>query len=269
MYYDPIKNIFASVIKKIPALRILFYKILDLMFLRSWYVRRELKELRRLFGNKNIEIYDAGSGYGQYTYFMSRKLHPNNIFAVDVKEDWIKDCKDFFSAQKLWNVKFGLEDLTRINYKEKFDLVTCIDVMEHIEDDAAVFKNFYEALKPGGYLLINTPSIYGGSDVHDDNTESFIGEHARKGYSKEDLESKLYPIGFSTYKFKYTYGFWGDKAWRLGIKYPMLMLNTSKLFFLILPVYYLITLPFTLLMMYADYSTPNKIGTGINFIAKK
>ena len=124
-------------------------------------------------------------------------------------------------------------------------------------------------LKPGGFLLINTPSIYGGSDVHDESSESFIGEHAREGYSREDLEKKLYPLGFSEHKFKYTYGFWGDKAWRLGIKYPMQLLNISKLFFVVLPVYYLITLPFTLIMMYADYSTPNKIRYGINFIVRK
>lgn len=269
MYYDPIKNVFASVIKKIPVLRILFYKILDLMFLRSWYVRRELMRLRRSLGDKNIEIYDAGTGYGQYTYFMSRKMQPNNIFAVDVKEDWIRDCKDFFSTQKIMSVKFGIEDLTRIDHQERFHLITCIDVMEHIDDDIIVFKNFYKALKPGGFLLVNTPSIHGGSDVHDDNTESFIGEHAREGYSKEDLEKKLFSVGFSNYKFTYTYGFWGDKAWRLGIKYPMLMLNISKVFFLLLPLYYLITFPFTLMMMYTDYSTPNKIGTGINFIVKK
>ncbi len=269
MYYDPIKNIFGSVIKKIPALRILFYKILDLMFLRSWYVRRELKKLRELFGDKEISIYDAGSGYGQYTYFMSAKLQPNSIYAVDVKDDWIKDCKDFFSIQGIKDVKFGIENLTKIDHKEKFDLINCVDVMEHIEDDATVYKNFYNALKPGGFLLINTPSIYGGSDVHNNNTESFIGEHAREGYSKDDLEAKLYPLGFSYYKFKYTYGFWGDKAWRLGIKYPMLMLNISKLFFLILPVYYLVTFPFTLIMMYTDYLTNNKIGAGINFIVRK
>ena len=47
MHYDPVKNIFAQIIKKVSFLRILFYKILDLMFLRSWYVRRELKKLRK------------------------------------------------------------------------------------------------------------------------------------------------------------------------------------------------------------------------------
>jgi len=269
MYYDPIKNIFANTIRKFPSLRILFYKILDLMFLRSWFVRRELKNIRRHFGELNINIYDAGSGFGQYTYFMSKKLAPCNIFSVDVKEDWIKDCRNFFQQREINNVSFAIEDLTSINHQNKFDLIVCVDVMEHIVEDQKVFRNFYSSLKEGGYLLINSPSIYGGSDVHQDEEESFIGEHARDGYSKEDLEVKLHPLGFATHKCRYTYGFWGDKAWRLGIKYPMLLLSISKVFLVILPLYYLVTFPFTLVMMNLDFTTDSKTGSGINFIAKK
>jgi len=269
MYYDPIKNIFANTIRKFPFLRILFYKVLDLMFLRSWYVRNELKKLRRKFDSSTLEIYDAGSGFGQYTYFMYKKMNPSNIFSVDVKADWINDCKDFFSSRRINNVDFAVEDLTNINHQNKFDLIVCVDVMEHIEEDEKVFNNFYAALKEGGYLLINSPSTFGGSDVHQDEDESFISEHARDGYSKEDLEAKLDPIGFSNHLSKYTYGFWGDKAWRLGIKYPMLLLSISKLFLLILPLYYLLTLPFTLIMMQLDFRSDNKSGSGINYIAIK
>lgn len=269
MQYDPIKNVFAAVIKKIPLTRILFYKLLDLMFLRSWYVRRELKKIRKIFSNKEISIYDAGSGYGQYTFFMNKKLQPNNIYAVDVKKDWIKDCEDFFKQLNIKNVSFGIEDLTEIKHHNKFDLIVCVDVMEHIEEDRKVLQNYYNALKPGGFLLINTPSIYGGSDVHGDEEESFIGEHARDGYSFEDLKEKTEPLGFKVHQSIYTYGFWGDKAWRLGIKYPMLMLNFTKILFIILPFYYLLTFPFTFIMMYLDYSSKNEIGSGINFIARK
>ncbi len=269
MYYDPIKDIFAKTIKKFPLLRIVFYKILDIMFLRSWYVRRELKSLRGDFGDREISIYDAGTGYGQYSYFMSKKLLPNKIYAIDVKEKWIEDCRAFFRSRNINNVSFGVEDLTAIQHENKFDLIVSIDVMEHIVDDVKVFQNFYRALKPGGYLLINTPSIYGGSDVHDDSEESFISEHAREGYSFHDLESKLEPLGFSIYRSRYTYGKWGDRAWRLGIKYPIQMVNISKIFLILLPVYYLFTFPFTLIMMYIDYSGKNEIGAGINFIVKK
>ena len=269
MYYDPIKNIFANTIRKYPSLRILFYKVLDLIFLRSWFVRRELRIIRNKFNNKKIIIYDAGSGFGQYTYFMSKQLNPCEISSIDVKEDWIEDCRNFFTQKKINNVSFAVEDLISINHLERFDLIVCVDVMEHIREDVTVFSNFYNSLKSGGYLLINSPSIYGGSDVHSDEEESFIGEHARDGYSKEDLESKLHPLGFSTYKCRYTYGYWGDKAWRLGIKYPMILLNISKIFLLILPLYYLLTFPITLIMMCLDYSNESSRGSGINFIARK
>jgi 2-polyprenyl-3-methyl-5-hydroxy-6-metoxy-1,4-benzoquinol methylase len=269
MHYDPIKDVFASLIRKFPILRILFYKMLDIMFLRAWYVRRELKALRKSFGTREISIYDAGTGYAQYSYFMARKLKPNNIYSVDVKKEWIEDCKIFFNQQKISSVKFGIEDLTQISHSNKFDLIVSVDVMEHIVEDVKVFENFYKALKKDGYLMINTPSIYGGSDVHDEEDESFIGEHARDGYSYEDLEAKLTPLGFKIIRHKYTYGYWGNAAWRLGIKYPMIMLNSSKLFFILLPFYYLLTLPFTFLMMYIDYSSKNKVGAGINFIAQK
>ncbi len=269
MRYDPVKNIFATAIKKLPFLRIAFYKILDLMFLRSWYVRKELKSLRKNFGLREIKILDAGTGYGQYSYFMFRNLQPCKILAVDVKEDWIRDCDAFFQSYKIKNVEFAVEDLTRLKFAEKFDLIVCVDVMEHIVEDVTVFENFYKALKPGGYVLINSPSVFGGSDVHDDDDESFIGEHARDGYSTEDLTEKTKPIGFKVYQSKYTYGFWGDKAWRLGIKYPMMLLNISKLFLVLLPIYYLFTFPLTLIMMYLDFKSVNKKGSGINFIAQK
>ena len=269
MNYDPIKDILAGTIKKSPKLRVFFYKLLDLFFLRSWYVRKELKNIRKQKNKINLDIFDAGSGFGQYSFFMSKNMRPCKIFSIDVKDNWIKDCTEFFKSSEINNVSFEVEDLTKINHQNKFDLILCVDVMEHIAEDRKVFQNFYNALKDGGYLLINTPSIYGGSDVHNDEDESFIGEHARVGYSPEDLKNKLEPLGFKIENLKFAYGFWGDKAWRLGIKTPMRLLNFSKILFLLLPFYFLITFPFTFIMMFIDYKSDNKIGSGINLLAKK
>ena len=91
MYYDPVKDTFASVVRHFPVLRVLFYKTLDLMFLRSWYVRRELRKIRRVSGNKELKIYDAGTGFGQYAYYMATRMNPSDIYAVDVKQKWISD----------------------------------------------------------------------------------------------------------------------------------------------------------------------------------
>jgi 2-polyprenyl-3-methyl-5-hydroxy-6-metoxy-1,4-benzoquinol methylase len=269
MHYDPIKDVFASVMRNKPFLRHLFYKILDIIFLRSWYTRREIRLAIKEIAKDDISVYDAGTGFGQYSYFISKNFPKAKIHAIDVKDDYISDCKKFFHEQKLHNATFAIEDLTKIEHKEKFDLIICIDVMEHIEDDLKVFRNFFTSLKPNGIVIINTPSIFGGSDVHSHEDESFIGEHLREGYSKEDFTQKLESVGFKMRKLNYTYGFWGDKAWRLGIKVPIILANFSKLLILILPIYYLITFPFTLLMMFLDFGSNVKIGTGIIVSAKK
>jgi len=269
MHYDPVKNIFARFIKSNPVLKKIFYSLLNLFFLRSWYIRRVLKKIIPSIKTTNPEIFDAGTGFGQYAYFIAKNFPQVKILAVDIKEDYLNDASEFFKKVNLKNVEFKIDDLTKINYENKFDLILCVDVMEHIEDDVSVLKNFYRALKSGGYLVINTPSSFGGSDAQDEKDESFIGEHFRNGYSKEEMFEKLKMAGFNSYDGFYTYGFWGDKAWRIGIKYPMLMLNLSKLFLIILPIYYLLTLPFFILMNYLDTKSKIQVGTGLIVISKK
>lgn len=269
MHYDPIKNIFARFIKSNKLLRGLFYWLLNLFFLRSWYIRKILKRLIPKIKSPEPKIFDAGTGFAQYSYFIAKKFPYINILAVDIKDDYLLEAKDFFMKMNLNNVEFEKKDLKEINYHNEFDLILCVDVMEHIDDDVTVLKNFFNSLKNDGYLIINTPSIFGGSDVHNERDQSFISEHFRNGYSKEDLFEKLSQAGFTIMDGFYTYGFWGDKAWRIGIKLPMVFLNRNKLFFIILPLYYLIVIPFFLLMNYIDTKSKIQIGTGLIVIAKK
>ena len=47
MKYDPIKRSLGSVFNTTPFLRIFFYRLLDLLLLRSWHIRRELRALKK------------------------------------------------------------------------------------------------------------------------------------------------------------------------------------------------------------------------------
>jgi SAM-dependent methyltransferase len=268
MKYDPIKTVFGDIVRKRPGLRILFYKVLGAIFLREWHVKREL---RTLLGNtkSDFEVYDAGSGFGQYSYYMAKRFPSARIFAVDVKEEQIADCRYFFRTAGLSQCSFAIEDLTQLQHANRFDFILSVDVMEHIPDDVGVFKNFIKALKPQGHLFINTPSNLGGSDAESPDDASFIEEHARNGYGADEIRMKLESVGFVVEKVKYTYGTWGNLAWKLGIKYPMLMLDVSKSLFVLLPFYYLPTLPLTFILMFLDYSANNKTGTGLNVVARK
>jgi len=268
MQYDPIKKSLGSVFNSTPWLRILFYKLLDLLLLRAWYVRKEIKrwaaEQKRGGGPGKRYILDAGSGFGQYTYFLSG-LNPGwFVDAVDVKDEQIADCNAFFAKINRKNVLFEKADLTVFSKPDRFDLILSVDVMEHIADDEAVFRNFYDSLTQKGMLVVSTPSDQGGSDVHDhEEGESFIDEHVRDGYNILEIQEKLKRAGFSKTESAYTYGTAGQLAWRLSMKYPILMLNSSKLFFIILPFYYVITYPAALLCNWLDTSSVHKTGTGL------
>jgi len=267
MKYDPIKRTFGNIVARNAFLRKMFYWILDLMFLRSWHVRKEIRE--KISNKGNMDIFDAGMGFGQYTYFLARHFRDANIFAVDVKDEQVEDCRYFFSKCGIEKAKFEIADLTKIDYENRFDFILSVDVMEHIVEDEVVFKNFSNALKKGGTLLVNTPSDLGGSDAHDHDDESFIEEHARVGYSKQDITEKLERAGLKVTDFRYSYGKFGTISWRLGIKYPILIAGVSKILILILPFYYLFTLWLVLVLMWLDVKSENKEGTGVIVLAEK
>lgn len=262
MHYDPIKRSLGVVFNKTPFLRKLFYNLLDLLLLRSWHIHKELREWMKGNGN-DVKILDAGAGFGQYTYWMSSQNSNWNIFSVDVKEEQVADCNNFFKQIDRNNVKFSVEDLTLYRNENAYDLVVCVDVMEHILEDEKVFRNYVASLKQGGMLIISTPSDQGGSDVQGDDDTSFIEEHVRDGYNIQDIERKLLTAGFTKVDARYSYGTPGKISWRLSMKYPIQLLGVSKAFFIILPFYYLVTFPISFVLNYLDTNTKHETGTGL------
>jgi 2-polyprenyl-3-methyl-5-hydroxy-6-metoxy-1,4-benzoquinol methylase len=269
MQYDPIKRTLGVFFNRAPWMRVMFYKMLDTLLLRTWHIKRKLRNLRSILP-VNTKVLDAGSGYGQYTYNLAKVRKTWNILAVDVKSEQVADCNKFFGQLGLSNqVLFEVQDLTTYIKPENYDLILSVDVMEHIEDDRSVFNNFYKSLKKEGILLISTPSDQGGSDAHDHEGASFIEEHVRNGYGKEDITEKLQSAGFRNIDVKYSYGTPGKISWKLSMKFPILMLNSSKLLFVLLPFYYIVVIPFCLILNYWDSHAIHSTGTGLIVTAKK
>jgi len=269
MQYDSIKRNLGNIFNRTPFLRKLFYRLLDLLLLRSWHIRRELNLLRKN-GFSPEHISDAGSGFGQYVFYLSKKYPGAKITGLDIKQEQVDDCNSFFSTIELSDrVSFEYADLTKTDAVEAYDLTLSVDVMEHIEDDRTVFQRIYKGLKPGGVLLISTPSDQGGSDVHHDHEESFIDEHVRDGYGVTDIDEKLREAGFSDIQIKYSYGTPGKISWKLSMKYPILLANTSKLFMLLLPFYYVVVYPICFILNMADVRGNHPTGTGLIVRCKK
>lgn len=270
--YDPTKDQFAKWIRRSRLLRSLFYRLLDLFFLRSWYVRSALREQyrNRFSKNEQWKLLDAGSGFGQYDRYILRKFRNARIHAVDVKQDYLDDCRFYFQRDiATGRIEFDSLDLVDQELpKTAFDLALCVDVLEHIEEDVTVMSRIRSALKPGGVFIMHSPSHYSEEDAGED--EFFVDEHARAGYSKEELRQKFEKAGLEPISLRYSYGEWGHRAWELLIKVPMLWFTRFGMKTMLwLPFYYLATLVPGLIMMAVDRKRDNHWGTGIIGMAQR
>ncbi|WP_234572780.1 class I SAM-dependent methyltransferase [Rhodohalobacter sp. 614A] len=268
--YDPVKDRFAGIIRHSRWLRRIFYFVLDLFFLRSWHIRRILREMGKKMDQKGEwKLLDAGCGFGQYDRFILSQFKNVKVHSIDVKEDYLEDNRHYFRDDVTKDrIQFYEADLLEFSSEEKFDFVICIDVLEHIEDDVTVMRNLQSGLKNGGHFLMHSPSHYSEEDADED--DSFVGEHARTGYSKEEITAKLESAGLSSVKPHYTYGFWGHAAWVLSVKWPMIWFTNIKLLAVLpLLIYYPVVMPVCLLMNFADLYTRNEKGTGIYALARK
>ena len=277
VHYDPVKDRLAAVCEQHPLLWRGFYAALDTLFLRAWYVRREVRRLMAEFSQdeRPVRILDAGTGFGQYAHFLLREFPQARVHAVDVKTDYLTRAQAFMrTTPYAGRVTFAEDDLTELEADGPFDLILSVDVMEHIADDEAVFEHFARVLRPGGYVVINTPSDRGGSGVDaakadTAGADSFIGEHVRDGYNLGALEEKLRRAGLAPTTSRYTYGRYGSAAWTLLIQQPMKALGKSWAFLPLVLAYYLPALPAGLLLNALDVRADNDEGTGLLVTARK
>jgi SAM-dependent methyltransferase len=264
--YDPLKSIFGRWIARSVPMRRLFYTALGMLFLRQWHVRAELKRIAR--SNKVRDILDAGSGYGQYTHLMGRLFPGARITAVDVKNDQVADCRWFTERVARYEASFEVADLTTFCRPESFDLALSVDVMEHILDDEAVYRNLFASLRAGGRLVVVTPAA--GREQSHVGVDSVIGEHVREGYTEREFHEKISTAGFTVEKLWRTYHpLWGKLAWLILQRVPMRLLSLSKFLAVVVVPWMLVLYLPAALFMWLDLHSAHRRGGGWLMVACK
>ena len=107
--------------------------------------------------NESITALDFGCGNG---HLLLKLLHSGvQSHGVDYSEASINYVNNTFKNDKNWKGAHLLKE-TRIPFpSDSFDLITCIEVIEHLSDDflSGVLGEIHRVLKPGGLCLITTP----------------------------------------------------------------------------------------------------------------
>jgi len=158
------------------------------------------------------EILEIGSGIGNISQLVIEE--GNSITLSDYNEEYCENLKKKFSQHN--NVRevisIDLLDLGFQNkyssYKEMFDSIFLLNVIEHIENDQLAVKNCNYLLKPGGHLILLAPAyswLYCTFDKQ-------LGHYRR--YSLKQLKDLLKKEGFSILSGSY-FNFTGVAGWLL------------------------------------------------------
>lgn len=136
-----------------------------------------------------LKILDVGCGTGANLEMLSEF---GAAEGVDVSPEALSFCQ----ARGLVNVKLG--EAEQLPYEAgSFDLVTGLDVVEHLDDDRAGLREMARVLRPGGRALLFVPAFMFLWGVQDD-----ISNHRRR-YTLPELKRTVRESGFEVERASY------------------------------------------------------------------
>jgi ubiquinone/menaquinone biosynthesis C-methylase UbiE len=100
-----------------------------------------------------IDVADLGCGSGHAINVMA-KAFPNSRFTgYDFSDEGVEAGTKEARAMGLTNAKFAAQDVSQMNDKEQFDLITVFDAIHDQAKPRQVLKNIFNLLRPGGTFL--------------------------------------------------------------------------------------------------------------------
>jgi 2-polyprenyl-3-methyl-5-hydroxy-6-metoxy-1,4-benzoquinol methylase len=151
-----------------------------------------------------MKILDIGCGAGTIDFYLAKQGHL--LYGIDISDIAINSCKETAKELNISNIKFNVLDFPRTIPNEKFDAVVCFEVIEHLKNDQLALKKINDLLKPGGLLILSTPSS--NAPLHklgySDSFDKRVG-HLRR-YKIDDLVRMFESNGFSIIETNKTEG---------------------------------------------------------------
>lgn len=165
-----------------------YAELADLEDGNFWFVARNrlLLQLISSFLPDQGKYLEIGCGTG-YVLSAIRRHKPDwRIAATEVEKEGLVFAQDRVDR----SVEFCQMDACDIPYRNEFDMAGAFDVIEHINDEESALRELYQALKPGGFLVLSVPQHMFLWSKFDE-----IGCHFRR-YEVGELEKKLEVLGF-------------------------------------------------------------------------
>lgn len=125
--------------------------------LRSSYIRKSISNAIGNINNKEtkkLRCLDIGCGGGIITEDLAKIS--NHVCGIDLSEASLDTARKHAEEAGL-NIDYRLAAAESLPFEDNtFDLVSCCDVLEHVDDLATVIKEVDRVLAPGGIFVYDT-----------------------------------------------------------------------------------------------------------------
>ncbi len=150
------------------------------LYRRHWWFRvreRVLVEVIRNVGlSSGAEILDVGCGNG---LFFDKLALFGTVRGIEIDRSLIP-------ANSIYRDQIAHWPLGAAQYSShRYELITALDVVEHIENDRQAIEDIWAMLSPGGTLVITVPAFMALWDHHDE-----VNRHYRR-YTRASLRGLL------------------------------------------------------------------------------
>ncbi|MCU0884065.1 MAG: methyltransferase domain-containing protein [Beijerinckiaceae bacterium] len=99
------------------------------------------------------DVLDVGCGVGYGSQLLA-KAGATSVLGLDIADDAIEHARKYYFHPA---ASFAVHDAALISFAGSHDLVTCFELIEHVEAQEQVLDRIKAALRPAGVLAISTP----------------------------------------------------------------------------------------------------------------
>lgn len=138
---------------------------------------------------------DLGCGNGFFTALAARR--GGSAVGVSFDDSQVQRCREFLPSMRVpaERIAFQVARAEGLGTDgRQYDQVLCLEVLEHVDDDAAALARIAGVLRPSGVLHVTTPDVRLGAWVGALDRHA-RGGHCRLGYSAERLQELVRKAG--------------------------------------------------------------------------
>jgi SAM-dependent methyltransferase len=196
----------------------------DTMVLDRW---RWLKQHLPRTGNGET-LLDVGCGTGAFTIGAAGRGYRSTGISWDERNQRVAAERAQLCGANAASFVIGdarqLDVLDSLNHD--YDVLICLECIEHILDDRKLFRDMAGRIKPGGRLLLTTPNYFYRAISYYERgpwQQTEQGWHVRRGYTPDMLRELCQDAGLTCSEISYCSGVLSQKTtgiWRAAMHLP-------------------------------------------------